>query len=412
MKTPFYKRSLNGNILTWDITSDTDNNSDYIVIITGKLGGKLIHFVSPPKYKTLNDEIQARKKEKLDEGWVEHKLEYDNLTEKELYTKLNLTLPHHILKDMSGRRNPQRGVYYNKNYATYPGAIQAKLNGLRCTLEWGVVEDGIGMFKTSIEKAVLKSSDGVTYVLPHITDNLTKDLFVKFDDNGNEIMVTYDGELYIPGQSLTYIRSSVPYIRKDGVSVKASNPSNKVSFYCFDLAIEDYNQIDRLMLKDAYLSDFIMDDSNTYINAPIINLKTHIVETESEAFAIKDMFLKRGYEGAMFRNFNYKYQFGKKNKCMLKLKVWLYTECLVLDIIEKNSVEISNNKRTYIAFVLKNDINNNVFECTPDGDEETRVNLLKNKHKYINTLVEVKFRERSETGEFPFQSVVKIKKSK
>lgn len=408
MELPLYKRSHNNKILMWDITLD----GNLIVIITGELLGQHKSYVSKTKYSNINTEIEHRIKEKLDDGWVKHSLHYDVMSKVELNDLLLKTLPN-VIKDISGRRNPQKGVYYNKDYAEYPAAIQPKLNGVRCTLEWGIMKDGIGMFETTNEQAILKSREGVTYILPHITESLNKDFFIKEDNEGNEILVTYDGELYIPGKSLTYIRSSIPYLRKDNVYVSSSNNSSKVSFYCFDLAIENMIQIDRLIMKDTILKEIApTDHSNTKLISPIVNVYTHIVKTESEAFSMRDLWLRRGYEGAMFRNFNYTYQFGKKNKCMLKLKIWMYTECEVLDIIEKRTSEISNNTRTYISFLLMNDINTNTFECTPDGDENLRIYLLNNKQKYIGTKVSVKYRERSETGNLPFQAVVETKKLK
>ena len=400
MSLPYYKKSLTGAILMWDITNDGND----VIIITGLLMGKQNHYVKESKYVNIYDDIKYKTKEKLDHGWtdVDDFVQEMNIGVRNEHLKKTLPVNY---TDSNNRLNPQKARLYNSEDAMYPADIQPKINGVRCTLGWGVIETGVGMFKEYSEGAVLKSNGGLTYLLPHITDNLTKDFFITYNED-EEIEITYDGELYIPGKSLTFIRSSIPYINKSGILHNCSNPSNKVSFYCFDLAIESMLQVNRLKFKDALLKDYPMDDTNTYINSIIVNVKTTRVVTESEAFEYKDKCLKIGYEGAMLRHFNYTYQFGKKNNCMLKLKQWYYTKCIILDVINKGVTTIEGRDRTYVSLLLRNDLGNGTFECTPEGDEQFRINLLKNSDQYIGKYAEVKFRERSETGNFPFQANV------
>jgi hypothetical protein len=400
MSLPYYKKSLTGTILMWDITND----GNAVIIITGPLMGKQSHYVKDTKYVNIHDDIKYKTKEKLDQGWtdVDDFVQQMNIGARNEHLKK--TLPTNYT-DSNNRLNPQKARLYNSKDANYPADIQPKINGVRCTLAWGIIESGVGMFKEYTEGAMIKSNGGLIYLLPHITDALTKDFFFT-EYEGEEIEITYDGELYIPGKSLTFIKSSVPYINKSGITHRASNPTNKVSFYCFDLAIEHMLQIYRLLLKDALLEDYPSDNLNINIDSPIVNLITTRVNNETEAFAFKDMCLKLGYEGAILRHFNYTYQFGKKNNCMLKLKQWFYTNCIILDVINKGVTEIEGKKRTYVALLLRNDLNNGTFECTPEGDEQFRINLLKNSDHYIGRVAEVKFRERSETGNFPFQANV------
>ena len=87
---------------------------------------------------------------------------------------------------------------------------------------------------------------------------------------------------------------------------------------------------------------------------------------------------------------------------MLKFKTKKNTECKIIDIILKEDT----GNRTYICFVLQNDINDHTFESVPYGDESERQEYLINKDKYIGRYATVEFYERSGVKDVPFHSNV------
>ena len=54
--------------------------------------------------------------------------------------------------------------------------------------------------------------------------------------------------------------------------------------------------------------------------------------------------------------------------------------------------------------VLKNDINNELFECTLNFDHSRQEYILKNKEKFIGKYAFVEYRERSGVKDVPFHA--------
>lgn len=67
-------------------------------------------------------------------------------------------------------------------------------------------------------------------------------------------------------------------------------------------------------------------------------------------------------------------------------------------------------KRSNLAkFILKNDINDEEFECIPVGDFNTKAEYLTNKDQYIGRLAFVEYRTRGGVKDVPMHgNVIKV----
>jgi len=284
---------------------------------------------------------------------------------------------------------PMKAVHFIPGRVEYPAAAQAKINGVRGTLGWETVVSGEGMFKTESEQAIIRAKHGTVYYMPHITEDLTKEDFLLPDGT----LAIYDGELYIHGRKVNYIKSSCPVVLDNGLPSKAKHDYRPVQFITFDLSIPDVIQIDRLDL---------LEKSKIGYKTNIIHLKYTIVNSDEEVYKLRDTFIANGYEGVIIRQLDADYQFGKKNKTMRKLKKVYYTTCKLIDIIEATD----SSNRINIVYKLRNDLNERIFKCTPLGDNKDRREILTNKDKYIGKMCEVKYGERSGVGNFPYHANV------
>jgi hypothetical protein len=386
-----YKKDTNGNVLEWNI--DIDNDADYPTLLTstGRFNGKHNTFITAVSMTNSDIEIKSRVKIKKSDGWLTlEDLKMTHVNEKEL----KIRLPHK-LKDLSDRYKPQKAIGFKQDYFIYPAFIQRKINGVRCTIAWETITRNEGLFAETYEGAVIRSKEGHEYVLPHITNSFTKDCFT-FDDKE----LIYDGELYMHNKTLNYIRASIPIVNDRGTISKTTNPPERVQFWTFDLSISNTSQLERTKILESVYNKY-------FLGIGIVRLvKSQLVYSDKEALEYADMYIDEGFEGGILRNLDAEYAFGKRSSNMMKLKKWYYTKCTILDIILKNVVTVNNTDRTYISVLLKNDVNSETFECTPEGNEDYRIELLNTKDNLIGKLANIKFRERSGIKKVPFQSIL------
>lgn len=410
-----FKKDSTNSILEWYI--DTDENS--VVSYVGKIDGKKVHQVYMSKDPKL--EVERKVYEKLKQGWINIDNLILSLTSRKILLSsldnpadinsaikiLSKVLPD-IKSDIRNRPKPQKAVLFKYDSFKYPGLLQPKLNGLRASIAWEIYEEGEGIFKETKEGVVISSKEGNVYVLPHIANSFTKDDFLYISKDGEVYNIIYDGEIYYHGMKLNEIRASIPMINKFGTVSKPSNNSELMQFWCYDLILPDVIQVNRLNIKHELLDKYPKVYDTVTVEdtkSPIIDVLELVIDNDKDARKRADMLIDANFEGGIMRDISSKYINGR-TKFMVKLKKWFYTKCVILDIIEKKVVKINDNNRTYISILLKNDINNETFESSIEGDEDVRQDLLSNKDYYIGKTVEIKYRERSGVKNVPFQSSI------
>ena len=112
----------------------------------------------------------------------------------------------------------------------------------------------------------------------------------------------------------------------------------------------------------------------------------------------RDKFITVGFEGLILRNPSAEYQFGKRNQAMFKFKKVDDGKFTIVDIT-------SEHKRSDLPlFVCRNDINDELFECSINKPQDEQREILVHKEKYIGKLMLVEFRNRSGIKQCPFHA--------
>jgi ATP-dependent DNA ligase len=102
--------------------------------------------------------------------------------------------------------------------------------------------------------------------------------------------------------------------------------------------------------------------------------------------------VKNGYEGTMIRIPSMKYEIGKRSYSLLKLKDFVDAEYNIFDIIDGNGSDGG-----LAIFVLDNG-HGKQFNCRPEGTQENRAELFKNRKSLIGKFLTVRYFELSKDG--------------
>lgn len=392
MYATLYSRAINGKIKVWMINDKVDN----ILVSYGYLGGNLINQRVIVTMKSSHSQVMSMIKKKTKEGYKSitdiinyHSKQGNHISEPTTITTswLDKYLPSTNLDDNYNLK-PMKCQKFRVDKMKYPAIAQPKYNGIRAVLRWERYEEGEGLFKNVSERAVFRSKSGLEYYLPRITNMLDKEFFI---DKHTGLEVAYDGELYIHNTPLNVINSACPIVYENGVIAKSSNPvaTDQIVFMVFDIATEDLGQYNRVKI---------------YEQLPMLNNITPsehiIVYNDSDVLEYTAKCIARGYEGAVVRDMDSEYKFGSRPMTMMKSKNFMDGEFKVVAILPKPKEPETS------LFVLKNDINDNLFECNPVGSYEQRKKYLDNKDDYIGKMATVKYYERSGVNKVPFHSNV------
>lgn len=407
MKQVLYKKDAFGNILEWNIEIDyttyfPSSNGDNNIRLKyqyGKLNSinKTISYSNPVSkskairqfesiierqkkkgYKSLNDIYNIYGYDFGYDGWqgnLEHVL-------KEKLPKYNT--------DSDNCIKPMKCTKFKPNVLNYPCVIQPKLNGVRCTIMYQKPSKR-ELFEESYS-CIIKSKEGLVYDIKHILKEFDK-LYKDFSEYQS---VVFDGELYIHGENVTTIA---------GASRNSKNPRHKdLIFVCFDLAIEDISNVER----DAYRYEILgnMCPLTIYpikFTEKVVCLISQRCLNDEYAMYKMDEYIKLGYEGAVIRDLDAEYGFGKRVTTMMKLKRFVDEEFEIIDI---KAIGTPDDRIGFtIIYTLKNNINDELFEANGIGTVDEKCTIFDNKDKYINKMATVKFYERTING-IPFHANV------
>jgi hypothetical protein len=338
-------------------------------------------------YKSLEDlgmgkEIQVLSNQEYSidylKGILNHALPA-NRTDAEGYSKPMKAQPYYKVKTVNGIK-----FKTNEPVIKFPCLGQPKLNGFRVICRWEKVKLEQGtVFEQEIYKPVFRSKEGLRYdILEHIESELTEQMF-KWNINGKEIELAFDGEMYIHGEILSEISSAVR---------KRNLKTTLLKFYIFDLAIEDLRQDERLRILEEISR--ISTQNNTVNLGWVIHTE---INSNEQAQMFTDMHIKAGHEGAIFRDKKATYQFGKRPQTMTKLKRSEDKEFPIIDVVGgDNTPELG-------VFVCRAE-NGESFKVTPEGTQDSKREYLSNKSNYIGKMLTVRFFERTTNG-LPFHGI-------
>lgn len=396
-----YKRNSNGKPLFWTIDARlTDIKVQYGLV--GKEGR--VEYITT--HRNLQDEINSLIKSKRKEGYKELQDLYDNapklINPDNLYDYLNNYLPKFnthadgafipmLCKTLEDNKPFEKGSYFG----------QWKINGERCIITAEVEK---GLFETI--KLHYRSREGVDWTnkLSYLDDYLLPCIPDEIIDIMAEEGVALDGELYLPGYGINEINSFIK---------NTELPQHyKLQFWLYDICIENMSaknrqkHIDDFLLGKVHRSKIHTKEEHLNNTDRLVVLPNFDCSNINEAIIRRDTFISLGFEGLVIRKTDAEYQFGgRRNNSMLKFKKKEDGLFTVVDIVPEG-IKRSNLGK----FVLKNDINDELFECTYNAPHSAQEEILVNKNKYIGRCVLVEYRERSGISQVPFHAkVIKIR---
>lgn len=394
-----YKRNAKGKPLEWSIGVDA-TNSNRIVISYG-LVNKEPRTEKIITHRKVQDEINSLIKAKRKEGYKELQDLYDNTPildnfHGNLYDYLDNYLPkfntHNdgafipmLCKTLEDNKPFEKGSYFG----------QWKINGERCIIT-ATVEQGL----FELVKLHYRSREGVDWTdkLSYLDDILLPCIPREVLDMMIEEGVGLDGELYLPGYGINEINSFIK---------NTELPQHyKLQFWLYDICIENMSAIKRqeILFDNFRVFKSYINNKEDHLNNKqrLILLDNIDVDDINKAINIRDSFISLGFEGLVIREKSAEYQFGgRRNNSMLKFKKKEDGLFTIIDIIPEG-IKRSNLGK----FVLKNDINDELFECTYNAPHKAQEEILTNKNKYLTGeyLGLVEFRERSGQLQVPFHA--------
>ena len=400
-----YKRNAQGKPLFWSIwPHDIIANNIFIKYGLVDKPGRT-EYIST--HRDPNAEIDSLVKAKRKEGYKSLTDLYDNAPkfisqQSELFNYLNTYLPKFnthadgafipmLCKTLEDNKPFEKGSYFG----------QWKINGERCIITATLEQ---GLFETI--KLHYRSREGVDWTnkLSYLDDYLLPCIPDEIINMMAEEGVALDGELYLPGYGINEINSFIK---------NTELPQHyKLQFWLYDICIENMSAKNR----QKHIDDFLLDKVH---RSRIHTKEEHLNNTDrlvvlpnfdcsniNEAILRRDTFISLGFEGLVIRKSDAEYQFGgRRNNSMLKFKKKEDGLFTIVDIVPEG-IKRSNLGK----FVLKNDINDELFECTYNAPHSAQEEILVNKDKYIGRCALVEYRERSGISQVPFHAkVIKIR---
>lgn len=391
-----YKRNAKGQPLYWTIKAVSDFYLEVRYGLVSKNERIETIKIGRDKDAAIKTYVNAKRKE----GYKELKDLYDNSPEyiqgESLLHYLDTYLPKYNTHS-DGKFIPMlcKTLEDNKPFEKHSYFGQWKINGERCIITAKKSDD---LFQTV--KLNYRSREGVDWteklshmdelIIPRIKGNL---LAMMVEEG-----VALDGELYIPGYGINEINS---FIKNTDVV-----QHNQLQFWCYDICIENMSADNRqvVLFESASKSIPLIRSREEHCNQkePFVLLPNTTVFDITEAIQKRDRYIDLGFEGLVIRDDKAEYQFGgKRNNAMLKFK---RKEDGLFEVLA-----VKEDKRGLPIFTLKNDINNELFECTINLPHDKQRFHLQIKDSIIGKKALVEFRERSGIKQVPFHAkIIKI----
>lgn len=387
-----YKRNAKGDPILWQIEKANDGYKVSYGAVCGHIheeiiNGKLV------KANEIESRIKAKRKEGYkelselkDSGPVEIK---DNIA---LINYLYTYLPKNNTTD-DGFTLPMlaKVLKDNKPFDKRKYLGQYKINGVRCI---------IGAIKTNDLfnpiRLIYRSREGTDWTpkLSWMDEVIKPELEDDLLDAMLEEGACLDGELYLPGYKVNDINS---FVKNEKL------PQHyQLQYWCYDIAIDNMSYDARRKFRTENINRicYTFDTYDQHLNnkSKLILLPDVVISDIDDATRFRDKFISLGFEGLIVRDVSSAYQFGARNLAMLKYKRVDDAKFKIVDVVPEGV------RTTLCKLVLRNDINDELFECTLNFDHSRQEYILKNKEKYIGKYATVEFRERSGKLNLPFHA--------
>lgn len=172
-------------------------------------------------------------------------------------------------------------------------------------------------------------------------------------------------------------------------AVKKEYPNTlKLHFRAYDV-INEHKQKDRL----DQLAVLVASIGSPYI----VKVAHQEVDGSSQVSHFHDMWVKEGYEGAMIRLRDGKYEQGSRSRSLLKVKEFDEGEFEILggklykvDLPLTGADEVSDRDADSFTFTCKHPVNGVIFDVKPMGTRQQRTDYVLNLSNYIGKQITVK----------------------
>ena len=387
-----YKRNAKGDPILWQIEKANDEYKVSYGAVCGHIheeiiNGKLV------KANEIESRIKAKRKEGYkelselkDSGPVEIKDDIALINYLYTYLPKNNTTDDGFTLPMLAKVLKDNKPFDKRRYLG-----QYKINGVRCI---------IGAIKTNDLfnpiRLTYRSREGtdwtpkLTWMDEVIKPEIKDDLLDAMLEEG----ACLDGELYLPGYKVNDINS---FVKNEKL------PQHyQLQYWCYDIAIDNMSYEARRKFRTENINRicYTFDTYDQHLNnkSKLILLPDVVISDIDDATRFRDKFISLGFEGLIVRDVSSAYQFGARNLAMLKYKRVDDAKFKIVDVVPEGV------RTTLCKLVLRNDINDELFECTLNFDHSRQEYILKNKEKYIGKYATVEFRERSGKLNLPFHA--------
>ena len=346
-----YKLDSKDKVRVWYVEVDGDTYTAY----SGIDGGTLTSKATKVKGKNIGRSNETTAEE---QAVAEAHSKWRKKLERELY-KLDLNdkaLYQQCMLALDATKVGHRIKWDENDYVAQP-----KLNGVRCTTVY--VDDKVKLF----------SRKGKEYKVPHIQNQLLSLYRSMPKDKVNRELISFDGELYIHGVELGDITSAV----------SGNENTLKLKMNLFDLAIPKYNFSQRYKLLKYFLSQYKEKKD-------IELVKIFPVKDMDELKILHDNYVDDGYEGAILRDINSEYLFGKRGTGLFKYKEFQDAEFKIVAVVP--------DKDEKGAILVYQTETGELFNSRSTGTDEYREHQLNNPDEYIGKMGTVRFSNYLKSG--------------
>lgn len=385
-----YKRNAKGDPILWQIEKANDGYKVSYGAVCGHIheeiiNGKLV------KANEIESRIKAKRKEGYkelselkDSGPVEIKDDIALINYLYTYLPKNNTTDDGFTLPMLAKVLKDNKPFDKRKYLG-----QYKINGVRCI---------IGAIKTNDLfnpiRLTYRSREGtdwtpkLTWMDEVIKPEIKDDLLDAMLEEG----ACLDGELYLPGYKVNDINS---FVKNEKL------PQHfQLQYWCYDIAIDNMSYEARRKFRTENIDRicYTFDTYDQHLNnkSKLILLSDVVISDIDDATRFRDKFISLGFEGLIVRDVSSAYQFGARNLAMLKYKRVDDAKFKIVDVVPEGV------RTTLCKFVLRNDINDELFEATGNFDHSRQEYILKHKEDYIGKLATCEYRERSGVKNVPF----------
>ena len=401
-----YKRNAAGKPLAWS----GEEKDGRLEIRYGLVGGTM-HVENIVVTKKNVNELQSRVNTKRKEGYKELSELKDSLSDDAIkiaenaYTQLNDAKPLiYVLNTYLPKYSTTSEGFVlpmlakvledNKPFEKYGTMLgQWKIDGLRCII--GATDKSDDLFNPITLTYHSRTGEDWTNKMCWMDEILLPKISKELLDMMVEEGACLDGELYLPGYSVNDINS---FVKNTQLA-----QHYKLQYWCYDICCENMSAIKRSNflydnLTPSAISLFETKKYHLENKGQLMLLESIEVSNINEAMIARDTYIDLGFEGLILRNPNAEYQFGKRNQAMFKFKKVDDGKFTIVDIT-------SEHKRSDLPlFVCRNDINDELFECSINKPQDVQREMLIHKEKYIGKYMQVEFRARSGVNKVPFHA--------